>query len=47
MITMLVEPLTLQWCGFDETTPPEGWASLRMLVGMPLSKRFNRFDKLM
>ncbi len=37
----------LQWRGFDEPTPPEGWAALRMLVPMPPSKRFNRSNKLM
>jgi hypothetical protein len=37
----------LQRRGFDEPTPPEGWAALRMLVPMPPSKRFNRFNKLM
>ena len=33
--------------GFDEPTPPERWASLCMLVPMPPSKQFNRFNKLM
>jgi hypothetical protein len=37
----------LQRRGFDEPTLPEGWAALRMLVPIPPSKRFNRFNKLM
>jgi hypothetical protein len=37
----------LQRRGFDEPTPPEEWAALRMLVPMPPSKRFNRSNKLM
>jgi hypothetical protein len=45
--TMVVEPLALQRCGFVEPTPPEGWAALRMLIPMPPSKRFNKFNKLM
>jgi hypothetical protein len=44
---MVVEPLALQRCGFVEPTPPEGWAALRMLIPMPPSKRFNKFNKLM
>ena len=37
----------LQRRGFDEPMPPERWLALRMFVPMPLSKRFNRFNKLM
>jgi hypothetical protein len=36
----------LQRCGFDEHTPHEEWAALRMLVPMPPSKQFNRIYKL-
>jgi len=25
----------LQRCGFDEPTPPEGWAALRMFIPRP------------
>jgi hypothetical protein len=34
-------------CGFDDTTPPEGWAALRMFVLRPLLKDFVWFIKLM
>jgi hypothetical protein len=46
-ITMVVELLASPAAWIDEPTPPEGWAALRMLVPMPPSKRFNRFNKLM
>ncbi len=32
--------------GFDEPTSPKGRVALHMLVPMPPSKRFNRFNKL-
>jgi hypothetical protein len=38
--------LPLQWCGFDESMPLEGWAAFRIFFSMLLSKRFNKFNKL-
>ncbi len=36
----------LQRCGFDDTTPPEERAALRMFIPRPLSKDFFWFIKL-
>jgi hypothetical protein len=36
----------IQWRGFDEPMPPEGWAALHMFVHMPPSKRLKRFHEL-
>jgi len=47
MVAKTASIVALQWRGFDEPTPPEGWAALRMLVPMPPSKRRNKSNKLM
>ncbi len=38
--------LPLQRRGFDESMPLEGWAAFRIFFPMPLSKWFNKFNKL-
>jgi hypothetical protein len=40
--TMAKETLALQQHGFYESTPPEGWAALRMFVPRPQLKQFIR-----
>jgi hypothetical protein len=37
--------LSLQRHGFDEFTPPEGWAALHIYFSRPLTKDFVRFNK--